>query len=101
MYSFWTQQKMTDPLVNKRIFLDMDGVMVDFEAWMAEVGLPIGVNDDKLWEEIQKVDHFFLNLKPMKDYLLLWDYLWDNQYDVEILTAVPSDKHNVKTAEED
>lgn len=76
-----------------KIFLDMDGVLADFDK---AVNAIIDKNSPefskgKLWHAITnynyKVQPFFENLPVMKDAPLLIEFLEQNFNDIEILTA--------------
>ena len=62
----------------KKIYFDMDGVLVDFDNGVRNMaGVEPGVQgkrskeeDDFMWNEIRKVDHFYYKLKPLPNALL-------------------------------
>lgn len=73
-----------------RIFVDMDGVLADFDSHYESV---FGVRPDKWldnadWKKVREYKDFYLNIPPMVDLPLLWAYL--AQFDPIILTGVPS-----------
>lgn len=94
-----------------KIFLDMDGVLVDFVKGAATL-LGIEPNkfpsanrpkdkefDNKLWSAVRSYEKagnkFWLDLDPMPDFKLLWNYV--KGYDPEILTATGD--HGTATVE--
>jgi 5'(3')-deoxyribonucleotidase len=85
-----------------KIFIDMDGVLADFDRWRAEVKdiYPEAVNDETLWDAVKEVDHFYLKLKPCKDALALMDFLRSLHAPLCILTALPR-RATVPQAESD
>lgn len=70
----------------KKIYIDMDGVLADFDGWKATQP---GINDDNLWEYAKRDPHFYLNLKPLPEYALLLKYLEGLEVPLAILTALP------------
>jgi 5'(3')-deoxyribonucleotidase len=84
-------------MVNRKVFLDMDGVLVDFEGKMVEMGFVdirhgVHVEDAILWG-VMDIDHLFLKLKPLPDAVALFKYVLNHYDDVEILTACPTSKY--------
>ena len=87
--------------INK-IYIDMDGVLADFEKGVRDF-CEIGTEDDeRMWEEVRKVDHFYLYLDPIYGAIEMIDELINKYGDkCEILTAVPKEKRGIIHAEED
>ena len=113
---------------NYKIFLDMDGVSVDFDGtWKKEFGfdlndwyaitmnsLQIDNNFEEasdtfnqmFWDTMMKKPNFFINAKPMKNLFFLKLFLRNEPY--SILTALPNRKYvkweeilNIKIQKED
>ena len=70
---------------NPQIYCDMDGVVADFTTYTTNL-LGHAFSDED-WDSLP-VD-FFLQLPPMEDAHLLWNYI--KQFDPFMLTAVPRD----------
>lgn len=80
----------------EKIYVDMDGVLSDFEKRVSEI-LDIqtenikSVKSNKIWSAInyydKRVEPFFETLPIIHDASILWNYLMDNFNHVEILTA--------------
>ena len=72
-----------------QIFVDMDGVLADFDAHYEAV---FGVRPDKItdnvdWSAVRVVQDFYLNIPPMADLTALWAVL--GKHRPIILTGVP------------
>lgn len=72
-----------------QIFVDMDGVLADFDAHHEAV---FGVRPDKVadnvdWSAVRAVEDFYLNIPPMDDLPMLWWAL--GKYSPIVLTGVP------------
>jgi len=90
----------------------MDGVLADFDRGVSELcGLvPQSLNsahrsqeeDDRMWQQIKKIDHFYDKLELMPGAKTLFDMLY-RQYGekCEILTGIPKAKREIETAAED
>lgn len=88
----------------KKIYFDMDGVLADFTRGIEELcGLPKDCDDDLMWEEIKKVDHFYDRLEWIPEGKEMIAYAWDRYGSsvVEILSAIPKPKRGILTAEAD
>lgn len=77
------------------IFVDMDGVVANFEGkaielfgadWKSEIEKPN-------WGRVSEIQNLYETLEPMPDAHELWDYLKYNFDDVQILTAIPKRAH--------
>lgn len=94
----------------EKIYFDMDGVLADFDNGVRELCHmePQSQNqkkrsqtaDDKMWEAIKNVEHFYDKLKPINGAIELFNELRDS-FDVEILTGIPKPKRGITTAAED
>jgi hypothetical protein len=84
------------------IYCDMDGVLVDFDLGVKKT-LPhifeetspynyrLGIED---WKIIESDPHWWLNLKPTKDCMTLWNYIKGPR--TFILSAVPNPSSGLK-----
>jgi hypothetical protein len=70
------------------IFLDMDGVLADFDTAVHQMlGAPLrSIPDEQMQKEVAAHPGFWDNIPPMHDMLTLWDHF--KRYDPFILTAV-------------
>ena len=94
----------------KKIYFDMDGVLVDFNRGVEELAhtKPINQSNENeeltnaMWNEIKKVDSFYYKLKPLTKGLEVFMEL-KNKYPskVEILSAIPKPKRGIVDADED
>ena len=92
----------------KKIYFDMDGVLADFDRGVKELcGIePLDqakktpADDDRMWEAIKNVGHFYDRLEPMPGALEMFKVLRE-KYDVEILTGIPKAKRGIVTAGDD
>ena len=76
----------------KKIYIDMDGVLVNFDKWKLEDAKKhpeILSNDTALWRDAAKVERFYLNLEPMPDASKLIEYLKSLNIPLAILTGIP------------
>jgi hypothetical protein len=74
-----------------QLFVDMDGVLADFDAHHEAV---LGVRSDKRldnvdWDRVRAVKDFYLNIPPMPDMTLLWERI--ERHRPIVLTGVPKD----------
>ena len=93
----------------RKIYFDMDGVLADFERGVRELcgmeapphGGPKEL-DDKMWEGIREVEHFYDKLELMPGAEKMFNEIRKKYGDkVEILTGVPKPKRNIPTAGDD
>jgi len=95
----------------KKIYLDMDGVLADFDRGVRELcgmkmlsqnGKRDPYYDDLMWSAIRKVDHFYDRLELMPGARSMFNEIW-NQYGerCEILTGIPRPEGSLVTAAED
>lgn len=85
-----------------KIYIDMDGVLADFERGVNEM-CGIGTQDDeKMWEKIKSVDHFYRKLKPVFAAPEMAKALMRKYGDkCEILTGIPKPHREIDNAAED
>jgi 5'-nucleotidase len=60
-----------------QLFVDMDGVLADFDAHHAAV---FGIRSSKLtddvdWEKVRGITGFYSEMPPMVDMHVLWEYI--------------------------
>lgn len=79
------------------IYVDMDGVLVDFNGFIKrQFGKNfVDLDNDWIWSELAKYEDLYANLDPMIDAYDLWNAI--KHLNPQILTAVPS-KINMPTA---
>lgn len=71
------------------IFLDMDGVLADFDRLVFErVGRTFDRSDGEMWNHLVKIDRLYFELEPLPHAFQLWD-LAHSLGRVEVLTAIP------------
>jgi 8-oxo-dGTP pyrophosphatase MutT (NUDIX family)/5'(3')-deoxyribonucleotidase len=74
-----------------KIFLDMDGVIADFDKGVADTfgesadTVISSLGNMNFWKQVNDLDHFWLHLEPMPDSKQLWDYV--KKYEVTLLTT--------------
>ncbi len=82
------------------IYLDLDGVLVDFAKGFEEhFGQSAEVTfrelgDDYTWHLIDKIPSFWSSMDPMPDADILWSYV--SPYNPSILTKPAASVHNCK-----
>lgn len=96
----------------KKIYFDMDGVLADFERGVKEMCgvIPPSQNskdfetgaDDKMWDEISGIEHFYDKLELMPGAKEMFDAVYGRYGEkCEILTGIPKKKRNIKDAGND
>lgn len=95
----------------KKIYIDMDGVLADFDRGVVELaggeirfdesGRPTNIGSE-MWEKVRKVDHFYDKLKYMPGAKEMFDSIYAEYGDkCEILTGIPKPKRGIVNAKED
>lgn len=83
--------------MTKRVFLDLDGVMADFDAYFrALFGIETrDVADDEMWDKITSAGTFFRDMPVCPDALDFFQDILrlDNMTDLSILTACPKSNY--------
>lgn len=71
------------------LIIDLDGVFADFVRGVEDMtGEKFDASDEKMFDRLKQEifkNRFFLNLKPMKDYMTLWKFV--KKYNPKVLTA--------------
>jgi hypothetical protein len=86
---------------DSKIWVDMDGVLADFDAWVWGQLEKSTTTDGLMWKWLQRQDRAYYRFLPMKDAKQLWDYV--NQLApgrVAILTGLPF-KNSMPEVEQD
>lgn len=75
-----------------RLFVDLDGVLVDFESGVKSIfgKYPDELSSKEMWSKLSGVDNFFSTLSWMSDGRHLWDFVKD--YQPTILSGTPFGK---------
>jgi len=87
------------------IYLDLDGVLANFEKAVIELHGPNykDLHPVAFWKPITKeIDNFFAKLDPLPGAFELYDYVWGiDGYDVKVLTALPRPEGKAVTVAQD
>jgi hypothetical protein len=83
----------------------MDGVLADFDKFVLDnygrtFPQDTHVDDTKMWEYLESIDHFYFKLEPTPYAYRLYHLACFVADDVQILTAIPS-RGQAPTAKED
>lgn len=83
-------QVVADAATRPHLFLDLDGVLADFDAGYESVtsSRPDKLADDEVWKTIEQYPGFYRDLPLMPDAMVLWCYA--KQFNPTILTGIPS-----------
>ncbi len=97
-------------MVVEKIYFDMDGVLADFDGGVVKLcnARPVDQmhhtpeDDDRLWESIRKVDHFYDRLEILDGSDVMLRTLLERYGErCEILTGIPKPRRGIKDAGDD
>lgn len=73
-----------------KLYVDMDGVLADFDTHHANTfGVKSSVHNDVVdWKKIEKIKDYYLHIPPMPDLGELWAFL--EPLSPTVLTGIPS-----------
>lgn len=92
-----------------RVFVDMDGVVANFEKAVKDAGIPVleqGVKHtskevDEFWTRLGEIPHFYETLSPIDEGVNMVNELKNAGLHVSFLTGIPLVKGNMATAQVD
>ena len=95
----------------KKIYIDMDGVLADFDKGVSDICGMIPKTDqtvhdeewdNKLWAGVKAAGHFYDMLDPLPGAVEMFKTIYEAFGDkFEILTGIPKEKRGIDTAAED
>lgn len=71
----------------KKIYLDMDGVLSDFDGRLDELGISKDLPRAEFWEKVKETPGFWLKMKVMPGARSLVDFVKTLNVPIEILTS--------------
>jgi 5'(3')-deoxyribonucleotidase len=91
--------------INNKTFIDLDGVLADFDAFVLKnMGRTFnhqdGPADTQMWDFLSSVENMYFKLEPTPYAFKLFDLVMENDPNAEILTAIPR-RTSMPSAEQD
>ncbi|CCV02214.1 5'-3' deoxyribonucleotidase [Invertebrate iridescent virus 30] len=88
IYLYLKKYKINMDLSNIKIFIDLDGVLADFEQGvLTQTGQTIELLGDKMWNKLSQTPNFFNSLKWCSEGIKLWNFV--KQFNPIVLTGLP------------
>ncbi|MBR1797628.1 MAG: hypothetical protein IJ757_06440 [Clostridiales bacterium] len=93
----------------EKVYIDMDGVLVDFEGGVEKLlgivppgGKRPEEEDRLMWKRMKTYEHFYDRLEPMPGAIDMFNRLYERFGDnLEVLTGIPKPERGILTAAED